>query len=424
MSSSQLSSPPSSTQRTYDLILWGATGFTGRLVADYLFKVWQNKKSFRWAIAARNIDKLQCIQQTWQQIDPQAIEIPLLQAQLDHASSLVTLTQQCKVLCTTVGPYALYGTPIIQACIQTHTHYCDLTGETQWIRQIIDQYHEQAQTHQIRLVHACGYDSIPSDLGTYMIQKAMYQHYECYASHVQLITGATRGQMSGGTIASMIQVVDSAQDRKVARILVHPYALSPDPNTHGPDRRDSMRVKYNQAFKSWTSFFIMSSINTRIVRRSHALQQLCYGHEFSYQEGMGWGKGYKAMIRAYIFTLMLGLFMWLISHKWSRVLLQKYILPKPGQGPSEKQINRGYFTMHLHAQHADKQLTAHVAHTLDPGYGSTALMLAESALCLALDEAKLAKRYGCLTPASAMGDVLIERLRQAGMQWDVNTIKK
>lgn len=407
-----------SPQRTFDLILWGATGFTGRLVAEYLAT--HAPKGFRWAIAGRNEAKLLELQQS--RCGPHPPDVRT--ANLQDPESLNHLTAQTKVLVSTVGPYAKWGTPMVRACVETQTDYCDLTGEVPWIRESIDQFHEHAKANGTRIVHCCGFDSIPSDLGTLLLhQKA--KEDDLALDRVNLFSNHTKGGLSGGTIASMIGVVDQAQDRNVRRLLRHPYSLNPDSAEKGPDGSEPTSVRFDSDLQKWTAPFLMAAINSRVVRRSNALMDYAYGPSLRYSEATATRKGLSGWWRAHRLRLGLAIFFLLILRPFTRRQLQKRFLPKPGQGPSRTQIENGCFQMLLvgHAHNKDGRATrmlATVEGMRDPGYGETAKMLAESAMALSIDSKDLPEMAGVLTPASALGSVLVRRLRNAGMTLEVH----
>lgn len=406
--------------RTFDVVIWGATGFTGQLVAEDLTRRYgANSKKLRWTIAGRNEQKLSRIRTALCEIDPAAKDLPLLLGDSTDPDSLRALAAQTHVICTTVGPYAKYGSELVAACIEEHTDYCDLTGEVPWIREMIDQHHASAQKNKVRIVHCCGFDSIPSDLGCFMMHEAMQEKYGVPCTTVKAYLGKSKGGVSGGTIASMMGMMDRASDPKVRKVLGNPYALDPTDAPAGPPSQDQRSVEWDPELKMWLSPFVMASINTRIVRRSNALQDYAYGKDFLYHEATGTPQGLKGWWRATSATWGLGAFMLFMTRKTGRTLLQKYILPAPGEGPSKETQENGYFNMHMYARTNDHILHGLVHGPKDPGYGSTAIMLSESAICLANNKEQLPERYGVLTPASAMGSQLIERLSNAGLTFKV-----
>ncbi|MEO0325245.1 MAG: saccharopine dehydrogenase NADP-binding domain-containing protein [Myxococcota bacterium] len=401
--------------RTYDLVLFGATGFTGRLVAEYLAE--HGPETLRWALAGRNEAKLAGI------AEQLGLEVPLEVADARDAEALAALAKKTRVVCTTVGPYAKYGGPLVAACAAAGTHYCDLTGEVQFVRRMIDEHHEAAAESGARIVHCCGFDSIPSDLGCLMVAEALVER-GAVPTRVDFYAGESSGGASGGTIASALNMAEEMKaDRSIRRLAANPYALDPDRSFRGPDGPDQSTVKFAQDLGMWTCPFVMASINTRVVRRSHGLRGRPYGPGFQYPEQMSTGKGPKGLLRAATITAGLGVFLAAIQPDPLRNLLASKFLPKPGEGPSEEAREKGFFVSRLIGRGLkdgqEIQVRGKIRGEKDPGYGETAKMLGESALCLAFDEAELPKAAGCLTPASAMGRVLTERLRKAGMTFEV-----
>lgn len=406
--------------RTYDLVLFGATGFTGQLVAEYLLE--HAPDGLRWALAGRNAEKLERVKGELAAHFPAAKDLPVEVGDSLDEAAMQRIAQSTKVVCTTVGPYAKYGLPLAGACAAAGTHYCDLTGETQFIRRVIDAHEETAQRTGARIVHCCGFDSIPSDMGTFMLGEAMKARGGTL-SRVQAYFGESSGTFSGGTVASLLNVLDEVKaDPKLRRVLGHPYGLNPVNDQKGPDGSDQTGVRYDNDIGMWTAPFVMASINTRIVRRSQALFGHPHGREFRYSEVMSMGKGAKGFTRAAAMTGGLGAFLAAVNVGPARRYLENNKLPKPGEGPSREQREAGFFVARFLGWGTDAQgvqvaLRGRVEGRKDPGYGETAKMLAESAMCLALDE--LSSEGGVLTPSTAMGTTLLERLRAAGMVFDV-----
>jgi short subunit dehydrogenase-like uncharacterized protein len=403
--------------------MWGATGFTGRLVAEYLART-QDAHKARWALAGRDRAKLEEVRKGLAARVPACAELPLLMADAKDAASLDALVARTRVVCTTVGPYARYGNELVAACVRAGTDYCDLTGEVQWMRRMIDAHHEQARASGARIVHTCGFDSIPSDLGVLMMQEHMRQEYGGHLGSVRLYMGPMRGGASGGTVASLLQALDEvAADRSVRRVLLNPHALDPDPTQRGPGERDLTSVRYSEELGQWTGPFFMASVNTRVVRRSHALLGYPWGRDFRYSEVASYGRGAKGLARATSMTVGLGGFFGAVQVKPLRKLLESKVLPAPGQGPSAEEREKGFFEATLLGEGKspragrEVRLKGRVAAKGDPGYAATARMLAESALCLAFDGVEA--KGGVLTPASSMGMKLVERLRRAGMTFEV-----
>ena len=393
--------------KEFDIIIWGATGFTGRLVAEYIFKNYSSGK-LNWAIAGRDKKKLINVR------DKIADEnIPLIIADSFDEVSLTKMTQRTKVICSTVGPYSKYGSLLVKSCIKTNTHYCDLAGEAQWIRKIVDTYHQEAKNKKIRIVNSCGFDSIPSDIGVYFIYKNL-PDVNIKLDKISMRVSGFKGSLSGGTYASMNNIItEASKDRLIGKILTNPYGLNPEGQRSGPDKRDLNKVKYDEDSKSWIAPFMMAGINTKIVRRSNALSNYSYGKNFTYDESVMTGDGFRGRIRAIISVLPL-IF---LSAKPGSLLKRifNFFTPKPGQGPNENERENGYYSMRFYIRYNDKsRALVRVTGDRDPGYGSTSKMLAESAICLSKDSLK--DTYGVITPSIAMGDQILDRLQaKAGL---------
>jgi short subunit dehydrogenase-like uncharacterized protein len=411
-------------QRSHDIVLWGATGFTGSLVAEYLVQN-ASAEDMKLALGGRSRAKLETLRQRLADIDAGAARLPLVVADSHDRASLDAMVRDARVVCTTVGPYAIHGRELVAACVEAGTDYCDLTGEVQFIRAMIDEHHAAAERAGARIVHSCGFDSIPSDLGAWMLQRAAIERHGGPLERVTFVLGASRGGFSGGTVASLVNVVaEAGADPEIRRILTDPYALNPEGERHGPDGPDLAGVRFDRDLERWTGPFVMASINTRIVRRSNALLGWPYGRGFRYAEVTGFGAGLKGRLAATAAAAGIGAFVAALSWSPTRSLLQKVALPDPGEGPDRAAREAGFFKVRLHGRGASSdgrpvEMVAHVAGTADPGYGETAKMLGESALCLAFDGDRRGPAGGVLTPASSMGERLVDRLRAAGMRFEV-----
>jgi short subunit dehydrogenase-like uncharacterized protein len=410
--------------RRFDLVLWGATGFTGKLVAEYLARHYGIGDKLSWALAGRNQAKLEATRDALAADFPRAKDLPLLLGDSADRVSLDPIARDARVIITTVGPYAIHGRALVAACVDAGTDYVDLAGETPFIRDMIDQHHARARQTGARIVNSCGYDSIPSDLGALMVQDYAQKKYGAYCPEIRFFAGESKGGMSGGTIASIMNLVEeSSKDPRVRRIAGNPYALDPGREGKGPDGADQLGVKFDKDSQRWTGPFLMAGINTRIVRRSHALSGYAYGKDFRYSEAMSFGPGVKGLAQASAVTAGLAGFLVALSARPVRKLLASKVLPAPGEGPSKETRDSGYFTSRLYGTVTGKEKTVKLLGTVkgtsDPGYGETAKMLSESALALLSDEKEIRKEGGVLTPASCMGMPLVERLRRAGMTFEV-----
>ncbi len=410
-------------ERPYEIILFGATGFTGKLVAEYLVK--HAPADLRWALAGRGREKLEAVRAGLAREDARAASLPILLGDSQDQASMDALAKATQVVCTTVGPYIKYGHALAAACANHGTHYCDLTGEVPFMREVIDRHHARARETGARIVHTCGFDSIPSDLGVLVIHERAKALGKKLA-WVRFFAGETKGGFSGGTVASILALIDAAKrDPGMRRILRDPYALDPDPKAAGPDGPDQLGVRFDPDLGMWTGPFVMAAVNTRVVRRSNALLGHAYGPSFRYSEAMSFGKGPKGFVTASAVSAGLIAFLAAASLRPTRRLLEKTVLPGSGEGPSKEAREAGYFRIRFVAEtEADGgvpvRITGRIEGKSDPGYGETAKMLSESALCLARDGTSLAPGGGVLTPASAMGMRLVERLRSAGMVFEAS----
>lgn len=398
-------------QRPFDLTLFGATGYTGALVAHHLSSA---QEGLRWSIAGRNEAKLQALRkQLAGQGAPRVPEVFVVDA-ADRAG-LDRLAQASRVVCTTAGPFARFGSHLVAACADAGTDYCDITGEVQWVRAMIDAHDARARETGARLVHCCGFDSIPSDLGTWALQQAMIERTGAPARSVTTYVRRIKGGMSGGTVASILAFLDAASDRELMRRMAKPYSLNPDPSYRGPDGRDARGISYDRSVGALTLPFLMAPTNTRIVRRSHALAGFPWGQEFRYSEVATAPPSLTGAARALAITGGMGALLLAGSQPALRRLLARR-LPKPGEGPSAAERERGAFVLELVGERDGHTLRFEVSDDADPGYGSTSKMLAQAALCLALDPR--GGPGGSLTPSTAMAAPLLRRLRAVGLRFE------
>lgn len=409
-----------STQRQLDVILFGATSFVGRLCAQYLARA--APPQARIALAGRSRERLAELQAS---LPGPAADWPLLIADTNDPDSVKELAGTTRVLASTVGPYRRYGMPVLEACARAGTHYADLTGEVLFMREAIDRFNAVAEDSSARIVHSCGFDSIPSDLGVLALHEAVTAEDDGQLQDTVLVVRAMKGGASGGTVASLKGTIDDARsDRELAQLLADPYALSPDRQAEpslGPEG-DMRGIQHDQQLEMWIGPFVMGSINTRVVRRSNALQSHAYGRQFRYREVMGFSSGPLGAVQASAVAGGVGALIAGLSIGPARAVLDR-LLPSPGEGPSESQRQRGFFRIEIHARTSSgARYLCRVAAQGDPGYKATAVMFAESSLCLALDSDALPPRAGVLTPAVAMGDALVKRLQLAGQTFEVQRV--
>jgi short subunit dehydrogenase-like uncharacterized protein len=399
--------------RDLDVVLFGATGFVGKLTAEYLACAAPDEA--RIGLAGRSQEKLKGVRE---ELGARAANWPLIVADSKDGAALAELAARTTAVATTVGPYRRYGMTLVEACSGAGTHYADLAGETLFMRETIERFDAPAKASGARIVHTCGFDSIPSDIGVLVLHEAAGELAE-----TTLVLRRARGGVSGGTIASLKGTVDDVKkDRSLARVLGDPYVLSPDRDTEPElgNEADLRGAEYSEELGTWFGPFVMAPVNTRVVRRSNALQDWAYGRRFRYREVMAFGSGLLGRAKALgvgggMAALTAGLA--LPPSRWA---LDR-VLPGPGAGPKEELVRRGFFVIEIHARTpAEERWVCRVEAQGDPGYGATRVMLGQSALCLALDGDRLPERAGVLTPATAMGSMLADRLRAAGQTFDVS----
>lgn len=398
-------------ERRFDLLVFGVTGFTGRLVAAYLAD--HAPTSLRWAVVGRDRGKLDAVVAGLGRHRPAEV----LVADAMDPAAMATLAAQTVAVCTTVGPYRRYGAALIGACAAAGTAYCDLTGEVTFVRDAIDRHHATARDTGARLVPCCGFDSIPSDLSVWALQDALTTRTGRGAPAVTAVY-RLRGGASGGTIASMLGLLDEARrDPAARRLLGDPYGLDPDDGAgRGPDR-DRVGPGYDRRLGEITAPFVMQAINARVVRRSHALAGRPWGRDWAYQEVMGLGRSLGAGLGALAVAAGLPAFAVASQLPLVRPWIERR-LPAPGQGPSAEARARGRYQVRTYGTVDGVTATVTMADRRDPGYDGTAVLLGEAALALALDPPTTGG--GVLTPAFALAPALVPRLRAAGVTIDVS----
>ncbi|MBK6651651.1 MAG: saccharopine dehydrogenase NADP-binding domain-containing protein [Betaproteobacteria bacterium] len=399
----------SSASRPYDVILYGATGFVGRQTVAYFAA---HGTHVRWALAGRNASKLEAIRKD---AGPGAAQAGLLVAAADDQAALAALAASARVVLSTAGPFALFGSALVAACVENGTHYVDITGETPWVRGLIDQHHAKAKRDGTRIIPCCGFDSVPSDLGAWLAVQEMKARYGEVCASVKA-SFSMRGGLNGGTLASALNMIEAGQQAQMA----NPYLLNPDPQTRKPGHpldADPFAPHFDADLDAWLAPFVMSPINTRVVRRSAAL--LGYGDAFHYQEYMRFGKGPVAALSAA--ALSFGMANGTAAMRIGPVRrMAKRFAPAPGTGPSEASMNNGFFRCDLVAQSPrGKTVKVRLSGQGDPGNRVTTRMVCEAALAFTGDRQTLpggADAGGVLTAASGLGQVLVNRLRDTGMK--------
>jgi short subunit dehydrogenase-like uncharacterized protein len=407
----------------FDIVLWGATGAVGRRAAHYLASRCGGGSGLRWAMGGRNQAKVESVRAA---LGSATANVPIITGDSHDAASLEALVTRTKVVCSTVGPYAKYGSELVAACVRTGTHYCDLSGEAHWIRKMVDAHQAEAEQTGARIVHACGMDSIPSDIGVFFLQREAKARHRKPCSHIMMRVAEMKGGFSGGTAASMIYGFEEGpHDPSIRRDMTDPYSLNPEGQREGPDGPDTMMsaaVKYDEDLQAWTKPFFMGPMNTKIVRRSNALLGYPYGRDFRYEEASLVGSGPMGWVRAKAEVVGFISFMLAVAMPPTRWLLKNFVLPKSGEGPSQEKRESGFWHIILVGKLADGNvMQARVKGEGDPAVESTSRMVVEAALCLAEDADRIAVGGGSWTPASAMGELLLARLTSnAGLSFELD----
>jgi short subunit dehydrogenase-like uncharacterized protein len=405
--------------RPYDVVLYGATGFVGQQTVQYFVQnVAENQ--VRWAITGRSRQKLEALKASLE------VEVDILVADSQDRAAIDAIVSQTRVILSTAGPFARYGNALVDACVRFKTHYVDITGETPWVKDLCDRHHAQAASDGTRIIPCCGFDSVPSDLGTYEIVRYVQQQLGVSCQSVKAYF-QMMGGFNGGTLASGLNLYDSGQmDRLNNSFLLDP--LGEHSAAEIARNQDPQQPTYDADLGTWVGPFFMGPVNTRIVRRSCALfeqWQQPYGPNFTYQEYLKFNPP-LAWLQATGANAIAALMGKMMQQAFSRNLLQP-LLPKPGSGPSEQTMNEGWFRCELLAMTSDgRKVKGLICDRGDPGNRATVKFLCESALGLALNTEELpggAQRGGVLTPATGLGDVLTKRLRQAGVTIEIDAVR-
>ncbi len=387
------------SDREFDVVIFGASGYTGKLVAEYMQDQYGDDQSIKYAIAGRNTEKLLEVKKDLKLNE----DIAILEVDGTDLDSLDKMTTSAKCILTTVGPYQLYGSKLVESCAKNGTDYVDLTGEPGWMYEMINAHKETAQKSGARIVFSCGFDSIPFDLGVYFVQNAAKEKFGKPAPHVRGRVKAMNGEFSGGTIASLGATMSTLKEKpELIKVLANPFSLTE--GFEGPSQLDDSKPLLDEKMNMWLAPFVMAPINTKNIHRSNALFDHDYGKEFCYDEMMIAGEGDEGEQMAKAMS--------------SGNPMGGDNLPQPGEGPSKESREQGNYDVLFFADLDEGSIGARVTGDMDPGYGSTSKMIAESALCLVQDCSDLAG--GIYTPAPSMGEKLIDRLiKKAGLTFDI-----
>lgn len=409
----------SNTDRTHELVVWGATGVVGRLVAEYLTEQYTSAE-LSLAIGGRNETRLRELESALTARRSGWGEIPIVIADATEPESLRRLAENTEVVCTTVGPYTRYGTPLVEACLGAGTDYCDLTGEINWVREMIDRFHEKALEAETRIVHSCGFDSVPADLATLLVQSFADSEFGAPCDLVRVYLEDGRGGVSGGTLASIAEVFAATETDPIAQqTFRNPYSLAPRGERDGVDPGAQSGPKKDPLRSGWTAPSPMARINERVIRRSNAVLGYPWGREFECTEVVPTGDGLVGLAGASVISAGLALTTGVMAFGPTRRGLRRFVFLDPGEGPTRERIENGYFTLRVlgrgTAANGPFVIESEIHSDLDPGYGATARMLGEAAMCLVTGEIDSPLPGGVLTPASGIGVPLAERLRSAGL---------
>lgn len=412
--------------RTHDIVVWGATGVAGRFVAEYLTERYA-PDDLSLAVGGRSPDRLDDVVSDLTARSDAWDDVPVVVGDATDPESLRAIARDTRVVCTTVGPYTTYGTPLVEACVEAGTDYCDLTGEINWVREIVDRYHEAAVDAEARIVHSCGFDSVPADLGTLLAQSFAAETFDAPCQMVRIYLEDGSGSVSGGTLASFGEVFDAADTDPLARqTLRNPYSLAPPGERSGVDPGEQRRPRKDSLRSAWTAPSPMAAVNERVVRRSNALLEYPWGREFRCTEVVPTGDGLTGAVTAGLVAGGLGAFTAAMSVGPLRSALRRYVFPEPGEGPTRAETEAGHFLIRVlgRGMAADGPFTVEVEFGADrdPGYGATSRMLGEAATCLATGDVDSPLDGGVLTPASGIGLPLADRLRDVGFTVSVGEL--
>ncbi|GIM11979.1 hypothetical protein Vretimale_15411 [Volvox reticuliferus] len=411
------------TSRPYQVVVWGASGFTGRLVCEHIARDYQGK--IRWAMAGRDPKKLEQVRSELSRINPSVQDVPILTADANDAPAVGSVVRQADVVLSTAGPFARYGDNVVAQAVEQGTHYADITGEVPWVRRSIQRHHAAAASKGVKVLHCCGYDSVPSDLGTFMMVEYCKEKLGCGVSQVYTLVGPGKGGVSGGTLESAANIIAQETSSELRAVASDQYYLASPHGLTGSDKPAGILPRYVAPMQTWAGPFIMEGVNAKVVQESNALFTAAsypYGKDFKYYEGSAAG----GLVGAGLITVGTALIGVVFGVPPLRALARRF-LPAPGQGPSETARKGGFWNHEMVAvteEETPRVVRGRCGDRRDPGYWSTSRMLLEAGLALVLDAPRLAAdtrlaRGGVMSPAAACGSVLLERLRSAGFSFEV-----
>ena len=407
----------------YDLVVMGSTGFTGRLVVEYLLDHYGVKnKQFSWAIAARDKRKLGELKLDLEHRFSDMLDLPVIIVDSYNKNSIDQMTLKARVVISTVGPYLKYGHQLVQSCAENGTHYCDLTGEVPFIRESIERYDKLAKKNKCKIIHSCGFDSLPSDIGVLLLQEKALRTFGKPFSEIKLYVKGMAGGISGGTIDSAFTIYEYTKNQKnLRKILSDPYSLVPSDKIPSElPRKGLSGVHWDAEMKRWVCPFAMAGINTKIVRMTNGLLNNQYGKYFKYSEVYSFKEGVVGYIKALSMITTLAAFKVSLYSKLIGKIARTMILPKPGQGPSKQKRDNGYFKLELVGLNERTRIESLIVEgNSDAGYSGTAKMITESALSLILNTNEIPNTFGVLSTASGIGRIVAKRLEMKGIKFNM-----
>lgn len=399
--------------KQYDVVIYGASSFVGKLVVAHFAQTYGVGQGLSWAIAGRSRDKLAAVQR---EQGRDADGIPILIADAEDLPALKAMCAQTKVVISMAGPFALYGSKLVQACAETGTDYCDITGEPIWVAEMMQRHEQTAKATGARIISFCGFDSIPSDLGVHLLQQEALRRFGKPCAKARLRVMHARGNPPGGTYASAMDAISKAtSDKAYRQAMFNPYLICPPGHGFTARQNNAFLPAFDRTIRQWTAHFVMGNINTRVVHRSNALKGKAYGAVFQYEEAIAVGKGLFGWVGAQMVSLLMLGFVMLAALPITRQLLTRFVLPKPGEGSNLARLAQCNFDVRLIGEtDAQQQVQVALKGDGDPACYATSRMIAEAGVCLAMDVDKQACPGGFGTPATVLGDKLIGRLHQNG----------